>query len=114
ALSALQCRRTVSVCTALKRAKRGRFAYFALEFYVPCGAEACVGFGISVGAMHSGNGSWVNTDSIGISPLRSRLPPIVALGPVHLRGANLRGETRWLLLLPALLLPGIGCLAESH
>jgi len=26
----MRCRRTVSVCTVLKHAKRGRFAYFAL------------------------------------------------------------------------------------
>src|SRR4029077_7288118 len=30
--NALRCRRTVSVCAVLRRAKRGRFAYFALKF----------------------------------------------------------------------------------
>jgi hypothetical protein len=29
--NALRCRRTVSVCAVLRRAKRGRFAYFALK-----------------------------------------------------------------------------------
>jgi hypothetical protein len=43
ALSALQCRRTVSVCAALKRAKRGRFAYFALESDVPFRAMGTIG-----------------------------------------------------------------------
>ena len=29
--NALRCRRTVSVCAVVRRAKRGRFAYFALK-----------------------------------------------------------------------------------
>jgi hypothetical protein len=35
-INALRCRRTVSVCTVLKGAKRGRFAYLALILTPMC------------------------------------------------------------------------------
>jgi len=85
--NALRCRRTVSVCAVLRRAKRGRFAYFALKLTLmgpsPHGPNQSQFRGPSIPFIRIWNwrASSQRTPNMSIVARRARFPKVYLLTP---------------------------------